>query len=131
MRKGFSSERRTYFGWLSPWKYWAGRPRLKSTHPWWSASILPKLDCCLGLRQQSLEQRCCEERLDSSDTVMKTRNLNSLCSCRVARGMASGCVGLFIVVFSGGALVLSLHAQNGPTSGQSGNQGHVAVQASE
>jgi len=62
---------------------------------------------------------------------MKARNLNSLCSCRAARCMAVGCVGLLSVVFSGDAFILSLHAQNGPTSGQSMNLGQVPVQASE
>ena len=39
------------------------------------------------------------------------------------------CVDLPIVVFSGGALVLSLHAQNGPKSGQSTNLGQVEAEA--
>ena len=60
---------------------------------------------------------------------MKARNSNSLCSCSVARRMVLCCVGLLIVVFSGGTLVLSLHAQNGPTSGQSTNLGQGAAQA--
>jgi polysaccharide biosynthesis/export protein len=61
---------------------------------------------------------------------MKARDSNSKCFCNVTRRMVLCCVGLFIVVFSGGALVLSLHAQNGPTSGQSTNLDQVAAQAS-
>jgi polysaccharide export outer membrane protein len=72
-----------------------------------------------------------EGRLDSSDILMKIRNFNSLCSCRVACRIVLRSVGLLIVAFSGSTLVLSLHAQNGPASGQSANLGHVAVQASE
>jgi len=45
------------------------------------------------------------------------------------RRMVLCCVGLLNLVFSGGALVLSLHAQNGPTSGQSTNLGQVAALA--
>jgi polysaccharide export outer membrane protein len=63
--------------------------------------------------------------------VMKTRNSTSLCFYFLARRMVLCGVGLLIIVFSGGALVLSLHAQNGPTSGQSTNQGQVAAQISE
>lgn len=40
-------------------------------------------------------------------------------------------VGLLMVVISGGTLVLSLHAQNGPTSGKSTNPGQVAARTSE
>jgi polysaccharide biosynthesis/export protein len=60
---------------------------------------------------------------------MKARNSNPLCFCSVACRMVFCCVGLLIVVFSGGALVLSLHAQNGPTSGQSTNLGQAAAPA--
>ena len=60
---------------------------------------------------------------------MKARNSNSLCFCSVARRIVLRCVGLLIVVFSGGALVLSLHAQNGPTSGQSANLEQRAAEA--
>src|SRR5712692_7264978 len=63
------------------------------------------------------------------ETLMKARNSNSSCFCGVARRMVLCCVGLLIVVFSGRALVLSLHAQNGPTSGQSANLGHIAAEA--
>jgi polysaccharide export outer membrane protein len=72
-----------------------------------------------------------EERLNSGDTFMKADNLNSLCFCRIARCMVLCCVGLLIVVFSGGTLVLSLHAQNGSISSRSTNLGQVAAQASE
>ena len=61
---------------------------------------------------------------------MKARNSKPLCFCNVARRMVLCGVGLFIVVFSVGVLVLSLHAQNGPTSGQSTNLDQVAAQAS-
>jgi len=44
------------------------------------------------------------------------------------RRMVLCCVGLLNLVFSGGALVLSLYAKNGPTSGQSTNLGQVAAQ---
>src|ERR1700739_3120284 len=71
-----------------------------------------------------------EEKLDSSDTLMETCNLNSLCSLCAARRMVWCYVALLIVVFNGSTLVLSLHAQNGPTSGQSTNLGQVAAQAS-
>src|ERR1700682_3111194 len=60
---------------------------------------------------------------------MKARNSNSLCFCSVARRMVLCCVGLLIVVFTCGALVLSLRAQSGATSGQSTNLGQVAAPA--
>jgi AMIN domain len=59
---------------------------------------------------------------------MKARNSNSLCFCSMARRMVLSCVGLLSVVFSAGALVQSLHAQDGLTSGQSTNLGQVTVQ---
>jgi polysaccharide export outer membrane protein len=60
---------------------------------------------------------------------MKARNSNSLCFCSVARRMVLCCVGLLIVVFAWGALVLSLRAQSGATSGPSTNLGQVAAPA--
>lgn len=60
---------------------------------------------------------------------MKPPNLNSLVSRCVAPSRVLCCVGLLIVVFSGDTLVLSLHAQNGPTRGESTNLGQVTVQA--
>jgi polysaccharide export outer membrane protein len=72
-----------------------------------------------------------EERLDSRDTLMKVRNLNSLRSRSVVCRMVLCCVGLLMGVFCGGMLVLPLHAQNGPTSGKSTNPGQEAAQASE
>lgn len=69
------------------------------------------------------------EKLGSTDTLMKVNNLNSLRSCCVARCKVLCCVGLLIVVFSGGTLVLSLQAQCGPTRGKSTNLGQVTVQA--
>jgi polysaccharide export outer membrane protein len=61
---------------------------------------------------------------------MKACDLNSLCSCGMARPEYSRWVGLFAVVFLLGALVPSLLAQGGQTSGQSANTGQVAAQAS-
>ena len=69
--------------------------------------------------------------LNSNDTTMKARNLNSLCSCRVACRMVFCCVGLLMVVLGGGPLVLSLQAQNASITGSSTKLSQVAVKASE
>src|ERR1700685_2552548 len=62
---------------------------------------------------------------------MKARNFNMLCPCRVVRYIVLWCAGLLIVAFTGSTLVPLLHAQNGPTSGQSTNLRQVAAQPSE
>ena len=59
---------------------------------------------------------------------MKARKSNSSCFCSVARRMVLCCVGLFIVIVSG-ALVLSLHAQNGPALIESATPGAKTVAA--
>jgi polysaccharide export outer membrane protein len=62
---------------------------------------------------------------------MKVPNLNSLRPRNVACRMVLCCVGLLTGVFSGGTLILPVHAQNGPASDQSTNPGQVATRASE